>query len=68
MALSKKLHSAPFQKYICRLTTNKERERRPRSLATHRGRLENFVGEEAPEAGTSPSLGINSGPRNRRSR
>ncbi len=37
----------------------KESERRPRSPTTHRGRLENFVGEEAPEAGTSASLGIN---------
>ncbi len=32
----------------------KERERRPRSLATHRGSLENFVGEEAPEARVGP--------------
>ena len=47
------------------LITKKESERRPRSPATHRDSLENFVGEEAPEAGTSPSLGINSEPRNR---
>ncbi len=33
---------------------NKESERRPRSLATHRVRLENFVGEEAPEARAGP--------------
>ncbi|MEE8114953.1 MAG: hypothetical protein V3T23_11450, partial [Nitrososphaerales archaeon] len=32
------------------LTTKKESERRPRSQATHRVSLENFVGEEAPEA------------------
>ena len=37
-----------------------ERERRPRSPATHRVSLHNFVGEEAPEARI--------GPRNRRSR
>ncbi len=42
------------------LPTKKESERRPRSLATERGRLENFVGEEASEARV--------GPRNRRSR
>ncbi len=42
------------------LAINKECERRPRSPATHRGMLENFVGEEAPEARV--------GPRNRRSR
>ncbi len=40
------------------LTTKKESERRPRSPATHRGCLENLVGEEAPEARV--------GPRNRR--
>ena len=32
----------------------KKSERRPRSPATHRGRLENFVGEEAPEARAGP--------------
>ncbi len=36
------------------LTTKKESERRPRSLATHLGSLENFVGEEAPEARVGP--------------
>ncbi len=36
------------------LATKKKRERRPRSLATHRGSPENFVGEEAPEAREGP--------------
>ena len=39
------------------LPTKKESERRPRSLATHRRRLENFVGEEAPEARVGPATG-----------
>ena len=34
--------------------TTKEGERQPRSLATHRGCLGNFVGEEAPEARVGP--------------
>ncbi len=41
---------------ICafRIPFSAESERRPRSPATHRGRLENFVGEEAPEARVGP--------------
>ncbi len=36
------------------MAAKKERVRRPRSPATHRGRPENFVGEEAPEARVGP--------------
>ncbi len=38
----------------CRDGVKKESERRPRSPATHRGSLDDFVGEEAPEAPVGP--------------
>ncbi len=38
----------------CRVGNQKERERRPRSPATHVGSLKDFVGEEAPEARRGP--------------
>ncbi len=44
------------------LTTKKESERSPRSPATDRGRLEDSVGEEAPEARTSAPLSLDFGP------